>query len=153
MPSKSVFGLLVLEVEGFLSLGPLPSILTFRPSSAQTRPLIIQSGARGELQLRCSETLPISQMTGVEEEQMVAGSRAGRDCSLQLIKPLIFSILRARVRKLLLPETLTRKCQERLRICELTLTPTLTRFISFQTRHLLKILLLLLGARPAESWE
>lgn len=51
-------------MEGFLSrsfgLGALPSILTFRPSSPRTRPLIIQSRARGELQLRCSETLPIS---------------------------------------------------------------------------------------------
>lgn len=83
--SKGVFNLLILEVEGFLSrplgLGALPSILTFRPSSPRTRPLIIQSEARGELQLRCSETLPISQMTGVEEEQMVVPSRAGRDRS------------------------------------------------------------------------
>lgn len=89
------------------SPGPLPSVLTFRPSSAQTRALIIRSGARGELQLRCSETLPISQMTGAEEEQMVLPSRAGRDCSLQLIKPLIFPMLHTRVRKLLLPETLS----------------------------------------------
>lgn len=160
LSSKGVLGLDVLELEGFLRLcfspGPLPSVLTFRPPSTQTGPLIIQSGARGELQLRCSETLPISQMTGVEEEQMVAPSRAGRGCSLQLIKPLIFSILQARVRKLLLPETLTRKCHGRLQISELTLMPTVTRFISFQSHHLLKILLpllLLLSVRPAESWK
>lgn len=78
---------------------------------------------------------------------MVLPSRAGRDGSLQLIKPLIFSIVQARVRKLLLPETLTRKCQEPLRISELTLMPTVTRLISFQTHHLVEILLLLLFCR------
>lgn len=58
--------------------GP-PSALTFRPSSPQTRPLIIQSEpGGGKLQLWCSETLPISQMTGVEGEQMVVPWRAGR---------------------------------------------------------------------------
>lgn len=62
-------------------LGALPSILTFRPSSPRTRPLIIQSRAGGELRLCCSETIPISQMTGVEEEQMVVPWRAGRDRS------------------------------------------------------------------------
>lgn len=48
-----------------------PWVLTFL-----SEPSMIPSGARGELQLRCSETLPISQMTGVEGERMVAPSRA-----------------------------------------------------------------------------
>lgn len=142
LSSKKVFSLLVLELEGFLrlcfSLWPLPLHSYLCPSPAQTRPLIIQSGARGELQLRCSETLPISQMTGVEEEQMVVPSRARHDCSLQLIKPLIFSILRAHVRKLLLPETLTRKCHKWLQISELTLMPTVTHLISFEAHHFLQ---------------
>lgn len=41
-----------------------------------------QKEAGGQLQLGCSQTLPISQITGVEEEQMVAPLRAGRDRSL-----------------------------------------------------------------------
>lgn len=69
---------------------------------------------------------------------MVVPSRAGRDCSLQLIKPLIFSILQAHVRKLLLPETLTRKCHKWLWISELTLMPTVMRWVSFQAHHLFK---------------
>lgn len=41
-------------------------------------------GEEGGLQLDCSETLPISQMTGVEEQQMVTGPLGPRSSTLTL---------------------------------------------------------------------
>lgn len=52
------------------------------PPPPRTRPPMIRGG--GALQLDCSETLPISQMTGVEEQQMVAGPLGPGSSSLTL---------------------------------------------------------------------